>query len=167
MTHFIYNFIKNDKDDVIADVIPIAMGNAQGSQMGIWWWTSIPSLDFLRWELRKLWPVEVFSIEQRAKWQRWRHSWRHTHRHGKPPRPQGWFMVVNIHTKFGLPTMGTLGDTECDILHTDTSPNEYIAASGSCRCCKNWGYFKCDSGFPGNMFTTLNGCLVWRVWLYA
>ena len=31
VTHFIYNFIKNDKDDVIADVIPIAMGNAQGS----------------------------------------------------------------------------------------------------------------------------------------
>ena len=27
---FIYNFIKNDKDDVIADVIPIAMGNALG-----------------------------------------------------------------------------------------------------------------------------------------
>ena len=40
--------------------------------MGIWWWTFIPGLDFLRWELRKLWPVEVFSIEQRAKWQRWR-----------------------------------------------------------------------------------------------
>ena len=107
--------------------------------MGIWWWTSIPSLDFLRWELRKLWPVEVFSIEQRAKWQRWRHSWRHTHRHGKPPRPQGWFMVVNIHARFGLPTMGTLGDTACDIRrrNPDTSPNEYIAASGFRRCRKN------------------------------
>ena len=49
-------------------------------------------------------------------------------------------MVVNTHARFGLPTMGTLRDTACDAaagIRRDTSPNEYIAASGFRRCRKN------------------------------
>ena len=87
-------------------------------------------------------------------------------------------MVVNIHARFELPTMGTLGDTECDIrththTHTDTSPNEYIAASGFRRCRKTHRFGPLQDHQHGINFygpppvTLLNGLYSHKVALRA